>query len=120
MRSSLISRMRLVRELVDEHGAIDRVAAIERRDVVHGDDAPAGRAIENALDEPGSFLALVTDGGHDFRQYIADIRAIEPVGVVAEPVADEERPDAILERQPARENPLHDGSRRQLLADRDR
>src|SRR5690242_12766472 len=97
MRSSLISRMerRTVRVFVDEDGALDaRLLDGER-----ADDAPAGCVVEDALDEAGSVGALVADPRQIVGQYIARVGTIESIRVVAESVADEERTDAVLERQ---------------------
>ena len=83
-------------KLVDEGGAIGRrrLVDVETRDVV------ALRIVREQLDDQPPFVtALVADARQSVGQYIAHVVAPQTVLVVAEAVADEDRPDVIFERQ---------------------
>ena len=83
--------------------------------VERGDDTPLRIAVEDFPDQ--TRLAFVPLTWQFVGQYIAHVIAREPVRIVPEFTADEERADAILERHPVREFALHDGAFRQLLAE---
>src|SRR5690606_40047620 len=92
MRSGLISRMRrtVVGKFVDEHRAFFAARLIHDE---RGDDAPPGIVVEYALNQAGSPRAFVANLRQIVGQYIAGVVAPEPVVVVAEAVADKQRPD---------------------------
>src|SRR5262245_49627889 len=104
-----------MRKLVDELCAVDgrRFVDVERLD-----DAPAGIAVQNLLNQAG--LAFVTELGQNVGQYIARVIAAQTVLIVAEAAADEQGPNLVLEREAVGEFSLHERAGREHAADRNR
>src|SRR3954468_7880346 len=80
------------------------------------DDGAIRVGREYVLNDP----SLVPDVRSDIGQNIPHILALLSIVIVSEPLPDEDRPDAILERQAIRQLAVHERARRQYRAELDR
>src|SRR5260370_9691169 len=106
-----MARSSMARTLLDQGGAV--VAGRRFRDIEIHDDAPAGAGVEHVC-----YLgSLVAEPRAGIRQNISHIVTVLPACIVAEPVADEDRPDPVFERQTVGALALDERFRRQSASE---
>src|SRR5258708_18428993 len=107
-----MARSSMARTLLDQGGAV--VAGRGFRDVETHEYAPPGAGVEHIL-----YLgSLVAEPRVGIRQNISHIVALFPVGVVAERMPDEDRPEPVFERQAVGELALDERFGRQRAPER--